>query len=72
MKQNDEDIAGNAAALISDETTMERRIILLADMKEMAERNGQLETQIRDLYDLRARSEVELEHYRIYVADLGY
>jgi hypothetical protein len=72
MKENDKDIAGNAAALISDETTMERRIILLAEMKELAERNGRLETEIRDLYDLRARSEVELEHYQVYVADLGY
>lgn len=72
MKRNEDDIIVMAAALISDETTMERRVILLADMNELSERNGRLETEIRDLYDLRARSEVELEHYRLYVADLGY
>ena len=72
IKQNDDDLVSMAAALISDESTMEQRVILLADMNGLSERNGQLETEIRDLYDLRARSEVELEHYRLYVADLGY
>ena len=72
LRHNDEDIAVNVAALISDVSSPEQRVMILADIKDLAERNGRLETEIRDLYDHRARSEVELEHYRLYVADLGY
>ena len=72
LKELDEDIALNAVALISNETTQEERILLLADLKSMSERIGQLEAEIKDLYDSRARSQVELDHYRLVVADLGY
>jgi len=72
LKELDEDIALNAVALISNETTQEQRILLLADLKSMSERIGQLEAEIKDLYDSRARSQVELDHYRVVVADLGY
>jgi hypothetical protein len=72
LKELDKDVAINEAALISNETTQEQRVLLLADIKEMSERIGQLEAEIKDLYDSRARSQVELEHYRVVVADLGY
>jgi hypothetical protein len=72
LKDLDKDIALNAVALISDETTKEQRILLLVDLKEMSERIGQLEAEVKDLYDSRARSQVELDHYRVVVADLGY
>lgn len=72
IDQNDEDLALNAAALISNETTMEQRVVLLADMKVMSERTGVLEAEIRDLHDVRARAQVELDHYQLVVADLGY
>jgi len=62
----------NGAALIADETTKEDRILLLADMKDLAERTGRLQSEIRDLYDVRARNQVELEHYQLVVADMGY
>lgn len=62
----------NGAALIADETTKEDRILLLADMKDLAERTGRLQSQIRELYDVRARNQVELEHYQLVVADMGY
>ena len=61
-----------AAELVSDDKTTEERVLLLVDIKEMAERTGQLESEIRELYDIRARSQVELEHYQIVVADMGY
>ncbi len=72
LKRIDESITENAAALISNETTQEERIVLLVDLKELSERTGQLEAEIRELYDVRARSQVELEHYQLVVSDLGY
>jgi hypothetical protein len=60
------------AALIDSETTTEDRILLLADLKEMSERTGELEAEIRDLYEQRARYQVELENYQVSVADYGY
>lgn len=62
----------NGVALIGDDATKEDRILLLAEIKDLSERTGQLEAEIKDLYDIRARSQVELEHYQIVVADLGY
>ena len=58
-----EDMSAKEVALISSETTAEERVVLLLDLKEMSERTGELEAQIKDLYDERARHEVELENY---------
>lgn len=68
----DDTIRRKQRALISDETTTEDRILLLADLQDLSEETGQLEAQIRELYDVRARYQVELEHYQHTVADLGY
>lgn len=62
----------NGVAIIADETTMEDRIFLLADMKDLAERTGRLQSEIKELYDVRASNQVELEHYQLVVADMGY
>ena len=67
-----EDISGKEAALISSETTSEERVVLLLDLKELSERTGQLEAEIRDLYDERARHQVELENYQVALVDYGY
>ena len=72
IKRIDDSVASKEAALISNETTQEERILLLADLKELSERAGTLEAEIKDLYEVRARSEVELEHYQMVVADMGY
>ena len=59
-------------AMIADETTKEDRILLLVELKDLAEETGTLEAEIRELYEIRARSRVELEHYQLVVADMGY
>ena len=60
------------AALINRETPTEERILLLADLKELAERTGELEEEIRILYEERAYHQVELDNYQVTVADYGY
>jgi hypothetical protein len=62
----------NGVAIIADETTTEDRIFLLADMKNLAERTGKLQSEIKELRDIRARNQVELDHYQLVVADMGY
>jgi len=76
-KQNEldnieDDIRNTQARLIAPETTTEERIMLLADLKDLSERTGQIEAELVELYDFRARSQVELENYQVAVADLGY
>jgi molecular chaperone GrpE (heat shock protein) len=58
--------------MIAAETTKEERIHLLAELKNLSERTGQLEAEIEELYVVRARSQAELENYQLMVADLGY
>lgn len=65
-------VRAKEAALISDSTTQADRVILLADLKDLSERAGAIEAEIKDLYDVRARAEVQLEQYQVLVADLGY
>jgi len=68
----EETLIRNGAALIAFETTTEQKVLLLAEMKNLAERTGKLQAEIKDLHDVRARNQVELEHYQLVVADLGY
>ena len=67
-----DNILANEAALIDRDTTTEQRIILLAELKDLSERIGQLEAQINELYEQRARYEFELEQYQVAVLDYGY
>lgn len=60
------------ASLIGEETTTEERVLLLVDLKDLSERTGQLEAEIQDLYEQRARSQVELEQYQVAVIDHRY
>ena len=59
-------------ALISDDTTAEQRILLLADLKDLAERSGELESEIEALVADRARHEAELHNFEATVAAYGY
>ena len=60
------------AALIAKETTVEDRILLLAELKDLSERIGQLEAEIVNLVEERAISEQRLASYETMLADTGY
>lgn len=68
----DEEIREKEALLIALETTTQDRILILADLKDLSERTGQLETEILILVDDRARHEEQLAHYQASVAQFGY
>lgn len=72
LEQIEDEIRDKEAALIDEETPTEERILLLADLKELSERTGELEEEIRMLYEERARHQIELDNYRVMVADYGY
>lgn len=65
-------LIANGIEMISVDTTQEQRIYLLAELKNLAERTGQLEAEVEELYEVRARSRAELENYQLTVADTGY
>ena len=60
------------ALLIATETTTQDRVLILADLKDLSERSGQLESEILILVDDRARHEQELADYHATVAHFGY
>jgi hypothetical protein len=60
------------ARLISPETTMEDRVLLLADLKDLSERTGQLEAEIAELIEERAVYEQQLAAYQAMLADSGF
>lgn len=72
LERIEDEIRLKEAALINEETPTEERILLLADLKELSERTGELEEEIRVLYEERAYHQVELDNYRVTVADYGY
>lgn len=65
-----EEIRHKEASLINRETTTEQRILLLADLKELSERTGQIETEIQVLYRELAQYQVELDSYQ--ASTVGY
>lgn len=66
------EIRSKEALLISEETTTQDRILLLADLKDLSERTGELESEIESLIVDRAHYEVDLQHYEQTVAAYGY
>ena len=72
IDQIKEDMRLKEAALISDETTTEERVLLLVDLKDLSERIGQLEAEIQGLYEERAHSQAELDSYQVALLDAGY
>ena len=58
--------------LISDETTSEQRVQLLIELKDLAERIGELEVEIEQLVADRARIEQELQYYESTLTAYGY
>lgn len=65
-------IRGKQAALIADETSIQDRVLIISDLKELTERTGQLEAEIDELIHDRALHEQELTSYEQVLADSGY
>ncbi len=72
LERTKELIRSKEAALIADETTTQDRILLLADLKELAERTGQLEAEIDLAIEDRARHEERLAAYQASLPYSGY
>jgi len=72
LEQIEDTLIKDGVEIIAEDTTQEQRIYILADMKRLAERTGQLQAEIKELHEVRARSQVELDHYQLVVADMGY
>lgn len=70
LKSVKSDIRSKEAALIDRETTTEDRILLLADLKELSERTGEIETEIKVLYQELAQYQVDLDNYQ--ASNVGY
>ena len=60
------------ALLIAPDTATQDRILLIADLKRLSERTGELEAEIESLVADRARFEQELQHYEQTVAAYDY
>ena len=72
LEDIEDQITHNEALLIGDQTTTEDRVLLLADLKRLSERTGELEIEIEALIADRARHEQNLQHYEQTVAAHGY
>ena len=65
-------IRSKEAQLIAAETSVQDRILIIADLKELNERTGQLEAEIAELIEERALHEQDLAAYEQVLADSGY
>ena len=72
LKQIKEQMRAKEAALIAKETPVEERVLILADLKELSERTGQLEQEIEQLVADRAVHEDQLASYEAVLASSGY
>jgi len=60
------------AVLIASETTVQDRILLLVDLKELAERSGELETEIAVLLEDRGVHRAQLADFEAHLSAEGY
>ncbi len=72
LERTRQEIRRAEEALISRDTLIEDRVLLLADLKELSERTGQLEAEIYMLIEERARHEQQLASYQTVLANSGY
>ena len=72
LKKTKEHIRQIEADLINSETTTEDRVLLLVDLKEAAERIGEIEAEIVELVEERATYEQQLAQYEAMIADTNY
>lgn len=69
LEKIEKDIVIKGARIVaSDDTTLEERLLILADLKRLTEEKGQLEKAVVDMEYERGRAEIELEHYRSDIA----
>jgi hypothetical protein len=72
LDQTEKRILAAELELISDDTTSEQRVQLLVELKDLSERTGQLESEIRQLIADKARIEQELQYYESTVTAYRY
>jgi hypothetical protein len=72
LEDIEDQVSQKEALLIGDQTTTEDRVLLLAELKRLSERTGELEVEIEALIADRARHEQNLQHYEQTVAAYGY
>ncbi len=72
LKRTREEIRNKSAELISDDVTPQDRLLLLSDIRELAQRAGELDAEIEQLVAEKARHEHELKDYEQTVAAYGY
>jgi hypothetical protein len=72
LKYAEDRIVAIGAELISMKTTTKQRVDLLAEMKELSERTGELESEIDFLVAEKARAEQELLNYEQTLVAQGY
>ncbi len=72
IASNLESIQEKEAQLIAEDTAIEDRVLILADLKRLAEEQGELEAEIDMLIAERADHEAALAEYETTVAAYGY
>jgi hypothetical protein len=72
LEDIEQSVVNKSVLLIAAETATEDRVLLLADLKRLSERTGELEAEIERLIADRARFEQDLQHYEQTVAAYGY
>lgn len=72
LEQNQKVIREKEAELIAQDTSIEDRVLVLADLKELSEKNGQLEAEIVQLIEDRVFHEQALAAYESTLADTGF
>lgn len=72
LERNEDRMREAEAELIGSETSTQDRILVLAELKDLSERAGQLEAEIVDLLEERAIYEQQLAEYEAMIADIRY
>lgn len=72
LQETRERIREIEAGIVAPRVPAEERVLLLADLKELAGKAGELEADIENLVAERARHEERLASYRAVLADSGY
>lgn len=72
VEKKEKRILAVEASLIAAETTAQDRIMLLVELKELAEEKGELEAEIVELIEERAIFEQQLAAYEEMIADVRY